>query len=89
MAETLAATTPEHSHEVHHGGPASGPGRLGQFLRDTRQEMHKVVTPNREQVQTTTLVVIATTFLFAAYFELVDVVLGRGIDMIFQHLTKH
>ena len=88
MAETLAATTPEHSNEVHHG-PAGGPGRLMQFLHDTRQEMHKVVTPNRAEVQNTTLIVIATVFLFAAFFELVDVVLGRGIDQIFQHLTHH
>ena len=91
MAETLAAPTTERSNDVHphHHQDESGPGRLMQFLRDTRQEMHKVVTPTREQVQTNTVVVIATVFIFAAYFELVDLVLGRGIDAIFQHLTHH
>jgi preprotein translocase subunit SecE len=67
----------------------SGPQRLVEFLKETRQEMHKVTTPTREQVQSTTLVVLATVFLFAAYFWLVDVVLGHGIDMLLLHLTKH
>jgi hypothetical protein len=28
-------------------------------------------------------------FLFAAYFEAVDLVLGSGIDKMFMHLAKH
>jgi preprotein translocase subunit SecE len=68
---------------------ASGPERIVQFLRDTRAEMHKVVTPTRAEVQATTIVVMVTVFLFAAYFELVDVVLGKGIDQFFSHLLKH
>ena len=36
---------------------ASGPERIVQFLRDTRAEMHKVVTPTRAEVQATTIVV--------------------------------
>ena len=68
---------------------ASGPERAVQFLKDTRAEMHKVVTPTRAEVQSTTIVVVVTVFLFAAYFELVDVVLGKGIDQMFVHLLKH
>jgi preprotein translocase subunit SecE len=68
---------------------ASGPERIVQFLHDTRAEMHKVVTPTRAEVQATTIVVMVTVFLFAAYFELVDVVLGKGIDQFFSHLLKH
>jgi preprotein translocase subunit SecE len=67
----------------------SGPERMVQFLKDTRAEMHKVVTPTRAEVQATTIVVVVTVFLFAAYFELVDVVLGKGIDQMFVHLLKH
>jgi preprotein translocase subunit SecE len=67
----------------------AGPERLIQFLKDTRQEMHKVTTPTRAEVQSTTIVVIITVFLFAAYFELVDLVFGKGIDKMFMHLTKH
>ena len=67
----------------------SGPERLMQFLRDTRQEMRKVVAPSRAEVQANTIVVIITVFLFAAYFELVDLVFGKAIDQLFLHLTKH
>jgi preprotein translocase subunit SecE len=76
-----------------HATPAqralSGPERLVEFLKDTRDEMRKVNTPSREQVQATTIVVVVTVFLFAAYFELIDLVLGRGIDQLFLKLTKH
>jgi len=67
----------------------TGPARLSQFLHDVRAEMRKVVTPERSEVRSTTIVVIVTVFVFAAYFELVDLTLGRGIDAILLHLTKH
>jgi preprotein translocase subunit SecE len=67
----------------------AGPERLMLFLKDVRQEMRKVVTPSRAEVQSTTIVVIVTVFLFAAYFELVDLVFGRGVDKFILHLTKH
>jgi preprotein translocase subunit SecE len=60
-----------------------------QFLRDTRDEMRKVHTPTRAEVQATTVVVVVTVFLFAAYFELVDLVVGNALDKMFLHLTKH
>lgn len=89
MAKALA--TAPHTEEANASleRVTSGPQRLVQFLKDTRQEMHKVVAPSRTEVQTTTIVVLVTVFLFAAYFELVDVVLGKGIDQIFLHLAKH
>jgi preprotein translocase subunit SecE len=68
---------------------ASGPERLIEFLKDTRQEMRKVHTPSRAQVQSTTIVVVVTVFLFAAYFELVDLVIGNSLDKFFLRLTKH
>jgi preprotein translocase subunit SecE len=67
----------------------AGPQRLKEFLKETRQEMHKVVTPSRAEVQTTTIVVLVTVFLFAAFFEVVDLVFGKGIDQLFLHLTRH
>jgi hypothetical protein len=32
---------------------------------------------------------LVAVFMFAAYFELVDVVVGKGIDKMFLHLTGH
>ena len=63
--------------------------RMTQFLKDTRQEMHKVTTPSRTEVQSTTIVVLVTVFLFAGYFALVDFVIGNSLDKWFLHMTKH
>ncbi len=95
MAETIVESTPQHAppHTPSHNGAieraASGPERLMQFLRDTRLEMSKVVTPTREEVQTNTVIVIATVFLFAAYFAVIDNTLGRLIDKGLLKLTGH
>ena len=69
--------------------PPTGPQRLAEFLKDTRQEMRKVVTPTREEVRTNTIIVIATVFLFAAYFAIIDNTLGRAIDRGLLKLTGH
>ena len=65
------------------------PERLIGFLKEVRAEMRKVVTPTRAEVQATTTVVIVTVFLFAAYFFLVDYVVGQGVTQLIQHFTKH
>ena len=65
------------------------PRELVDFLKDVRSEMRKVVSPTRAEVQSTTLVVIATVFIFAAYFFVTDYVFGNGITRLIQHLTKH
>ncbi len=67
----------------------AGPQQFIQFLKDTRQEMTKVHTPSRVEVQATTIVVIITVFLFAAYFEAVDLTIGKGVDQLILFLTKH
>jgi preprotein translocase subunit SecE len=65
------------------------PERLMSFLKDVRAEMRKVITPSRAEVQATTTVVIVTVFIFAAYFAVVDYIVGHGVDKLFQHLAKH
>jgi preprotein translocase subunit SecE len=67
----------------------AGPQRLVQFFKETRQEMNKVVAPTRNEVRNMTIVVLVSVFLFAAYFELVDVIFGKAIDQLFLHLTGH
>jgi preprotein translocase subunit SecE len=66
----------------------SGPKRLGDFLTDVRSEMKKVITPSRAEVQATTTVVIVTVFVFAAYFGIVDYLVGHAMDLLFKHLAK-
>ena len=87
MAKAAVATTnPEHTNTTLPQVTA-GPQRLVEFLKETRQEMHKVVTPTRDEVRNTTIVVLVAVFMFAAYFELVDLVVGKGIDKVLLHLT--
>ena len=65
------------------------PERLRSFLNDVRAEMRKVITPSRAEVQSTTTVVLITVFIFAAFFFLVDYVVGQGVTQLIQHFTKH
>ena len=65
------------------------PRELIAFLKDVRSEMRKVVSPTRQEVQSTTLIVIATVFIFAAYFAVTDYIFGQGITRLIQYLTKH
>jgi len=64
------------------------PERLSSFLKDVRSEMRKVVTPSRAEVQSTTTVVIVTVFIFAAYFWLVDNVIGRAVEYVLRVSSK-
>jgi len=60
--------------------------RTVDFLKDVRGEMRKVVTPSRAEVRATTTVVIVTVFAFAAYFYVVDNVLGRTVQAVLRSL---
>ena len=62
---------------------------LMEFLENVRSEMRKVVTPTRAEVQSTTTVVLAAVFLFAAYFFVVDTIFGTSVTRLIQYLTKH
>jgi preprotein translocase subunit SecE len=64
------------------------PERLKGFLTDVRSEMRKVVAPTRQEVQSTTAVVIATVFIFAAYFGIVDFFVGQGVTRLISHFTQ-
>ena len=66
----------------------NGPARLGEFLKDVRAEMKKVVSPSRAEVQSTTLIVIISVFIFAFYFAFIDYLVGHGMDLLFKHLAK-
>jgi preprotein translocase subunit SecE len=68
-------------------GMRSWPERIKNFYNDTRTEMKKVTSPSYKEVQSTTVVVIIPVFLFAAYFEVVDLVLGKGVDQLFKYFT--
>ncbi|GAB6281127.1 MAG: preprotein translocase subunit SecE [Thermovirga sp.] len=49
--------------------------KLFGFIREARSELKRVTWPSRQQVWYSTLVVVAVTFLVAAYLGIVDVLL--------------
>jgi preprotein translocase subunit SecE len=57
------------------------------FLTDVRNEMRKVVTPSRKEVQATTIVVLATVFIFAFYFWAVDSIFTFGLAKLMAKLV--
>lgn len=59
-----------------------------EYFEDLKKEMRMVTWPTREQVISTTVVVIASIFAFALYFWVVDQALGRAVKKLFDALTK-
>ena len=86
MAKAIAVTE-EQNKLV--GGIQGQWERTTGFLTDVRNEMRKVTTPGRKQVQITTMVVIGTVFAFAAYFYAVDAIIGAGLDKLLHKLATH
>jgi preprotein translocase subunit SecE len=58
------------------------------YLSDIRSEMKRVTWPNRDRVQSTTMVVIVSVFIFATYFKIVDTVIERTVVKVEQSLIK-
>jgi preprotein translocase subunit SecE len=63
--------------------------RTVDFFHDVRSEMRKVTTPTRDQVQSTTAVVIVAVFVFAFYFWVVDLFLRFSIDKLLYRFSHH
>ena len=62
--------------------------RTKDYVNELKLEMRRVTWPNRKQVQGTTAVVIFSVFAFAAYFEVVDSILSRGVAAVLRAFTK-
>jgi len=58
------------------------------YVNDIRSEMKRVTWPNRDRVQSTTVVVIVSVFIFAAYFKVVDTVFQKAVVQVEQVLIK-
>ena len=57
---------------------------MKEFLHDTRVEMKQVTWPTREDVVSTTWVVIATVAFFGVFLYLVDLGVQRVVQAIFK-----
>ncbi|MBI1356079.1 MAG: preprotein translocase subunit SecE [Acidobacteria bacterium] len=56
----------------------SWPARTSAYIEELKHEMRLVSWPSREQVRSTTVVVIFTVFFFGLYFGVVDYLLALG-----------
>jgi preprotein translocase subunit SecE len=64
------------------------PKSVKDYFNELKLEMRRVTWPSRKQVESTTVVVILTVFAFAAYFQVVDTVLAKGITHITHVFTR-
>ncbi|MCC6866194.1 MAG: preprotein translocase subunit SecE [Ignavibacteria bacterium] len=53
------------------------------FFTDIVKEMKKVTWPKREELKESTMVVIITSVIFAAFVYAVDKVINEGLKVIF------
>jgi len=58
------------------------------YVNELKLEMRRVSWPSRKQVESTTGVVIFSVFAFAAYFYVVDGLLGKAIRDLLAFFTK-
>ena len=70
------------------GRLTSWPAAVKDYFGELKLEMRRVTWPTWKQVRATTGVVVACVFAFAAYFYVVDLVIGRGITRVFNLFTK-
>jgi preprotein translocase subunit SecE len=57
-------------------------GKLGSYISDVRAEMKRVTWPGKQEVYSTTVMVIITTFLFGFYFMICDETFSRLISYV-------
>lgn len=57
--------------------------KIIQYFKDSYGELKKVVWPSRDEVGSSTKVVIVSVIIFAAVLGLVDFLFLFGIDLIF------
>lgn len=69
-------------------GVAGWPVQLKDYFGELQLEMKRVTWPSWTQVRATTGVVIFAVFAFAAYFAVVDTIVGRAIQKLFDTFTK-
>jgi preprotein translocase subunit SecE len=66
----------------------SWPGDFSSYVDGLKREMRLVTWPNREQVRATTIVVLATVFVFAIFFGVVDYVLTLAQTSLYETFTQ-
>jgi len=56
--------------------------RWKKFLGEVRMELRRTTWPSRNEVRNTTIVVLVTVFIFAAFLGLMDLALSRILQEV-------
>ena len=59
-------------------------GRVREFWKNVGVEITKVSWPTRDELRASTIVVIITVLIVAAYIGVVDRILNIGLGLVFQ-----
>ena len=62
--------------------------RLKKFLGDVRMELRRTTWPSKTEVQNTTIVVLITVFVFAAFLGVVDLALGSALRKLLEFFSN-
>ena len=62
---------------------AGWPKAIKEYVQELQLEMRRVTWPPWKQVRATTGVVLVCVFVFAAYFYVVDMTVGPGIQKVY------
>jgi preprotein translocase subunit SecE len=66
----------------------SWPAKVKDYFEELQLEMRRVTWPAWKQVRATTAVVIAAVFAFSIYFFVVDTIVGRAIQKLFDTFAR-
>jgi preprotein translocase subunit SecE len=61
---------------------------IGEFLSDTRKELKNVSWPSRQELVSTTMVVIVAVFFFGTFLWLVDIVVAKAMGFVLLRLSS-
>ena len=70
------------------GGIAKWPTQVKDYFEELQHEMKLVTWPSWKQVRATTGVVLAAVFAFAAYFFLIDNIINKLVQRVYDYFTK-
>lgn len=54
------------------------------FLNEVKAELNKVSWSTRQELMGSTLVVIAITFIMAVFIGIIDLLLSKGLSLLFK-----
>jgi len=82
--DTTAETKPVKTQKAKAAKPAKPSvfARLGQYFRDVRSEMKRVVWPQRPEVFNSSIVVVVTLIFFIAFTFIVDSLVVQALRLI-------